>query len=200
MKNFNVLNKIFLLATLLLSSYQVIVGGHGIHQITIWSYTTGFGVLVISSIIILILGFETFDKPLVVILFSLIPLSFANGLVSQLSTNLTPWYLIFTVIGFLIIIFTRFFKNKFLANVLLAIIHAIAGFTILLLPIYLVVTQRYSSTLFFFSVGGVIMGLGGILFFYQNEEFFLGGNTKLKFLPGLLLLSTICFTIGLGAF
>ena len=199
MKNLKVLNKIFLLATLLLSSYQVVVGGHGIHQITIWSYTIGFGVLVISSVIILILGFETFDKPLVVILSSLIPLSFANGLVSQLSIGFAPWYLIFTFIGFLIIILTRFLNNRFLANALLAIIHAIAGFTILLLPIYMVITQTYSSELSFFSVGGAIMGLGGILFFYQNEENYLSGNTKLKFLPGLLLLSTIFFSVGLSA-
>lgn len=200
MKKIEVTNKIFLFLTAFLSAYQVVTGGHGTNQISIWSYTIGFGTLVISSIIILLLGFETFDKPLLIIVSALIPLSIANGLVSQKTTEITSWYLLFSITGFLIIIITRFIKNTFLANLALSFIHAISGFIILVLPIYLVFSHSLPKNLLFFSAGGFIMGLGGLVIFWVQKEGNISQvNRKYTFLPGLLLLSTILFSIGLSA-
>ena len=200
MKKIEIINKIFLLLLALLAAYQVVTGGHGTNQITIWSYTIGFGTLVVSSIITMIVGFDTFDKPLVVIISALIPLSISNGLVSQISSNLATWYLVYAVLGFLIIILTRFIKNKVIANLTLSFIHAISGLTILILPFYLVINHTFPSSLLFFSVGGIIMGIGGLVIFWdQKEGTILRRNTKYNYLPGLLLLSTILFSFGLSA-
>ena len=187
MKNIDKINKALLFITAVISGYQVVTGGHGIYQITIWSYT--------------IVGYGTFDKPLVIILSSLIPLSISNGLISQTSTTMTNWYLAFSISGFVIIIITRFINNKKLANFALALIHAISGLTILVLPIYLVLAQSFPKNLVFFSVGGLIMGIGGIVIFWsQKEENIANGNRKYHYLPFLLLLSTILFSVGLSSF
>ncbi len=200
MKKIASINKVFLLITAILAGYQVVTGGHGTTQITIWSYTIGFGILVVSSIITMIVGFDTFNKPLVVIFSALIPISISTGLVSQISSEMTKWYLVYAVVGFLIIILTRFIKNKGLANLALSIIHAISGVTILILPIYLVFSLSYRPNLLFFSVGGIIMGLGGLLIFWgQKEGIFFHRNSKYAYLPGLLLLSTILFSLGITA-
>lgn len=200
MKKIEIINKIFLLLLALLAAYQVVTGGHGTNQITIWSYTIGFGTLVVSSIITMIVGFDTFDKPLVVIISALIPLSISNGLVSQISSNLATWYLVYAVAGFLIIILTRFLKNKVIANLTLSFIHAISGLTILILPFYLVINHTFPTNLLFFSGGGIIMGIGGLVIFWdQKEGTILRRNTKYNYLPGLLLLSTILFSFGLNA-
>jgi hypothetical protein len=199
MKKIENINKIFLLLIALLAAYQVVTGGHGTNQITIWSYTIGFGTLVVSSIITMIVGFDTFDKPLVIIISALIPLSISNGLVSQISSNLASLYLVFAVIGFLIIILTRFLRNKVIANLTLSLIHAISGLTILILPFYLVINHTFPMNLLFFSVGGIIMGIGGLVIFWdQKEGTILRRNTKYNYLPGLLLLSTILFSLGLS--
>jgi len=200
MKKIDIINKIFLLLLAILAAYQVVTGGHGTNQIAIWSYTIGFGTLVVSSIITMIVGFDTFDKPLVVIISTLIPLSISNGLVSQISSNLATWYLVYTVAGFFIIILTRFLKNKVIANLTLSFIHAISGLTILILPFYLVINHIFPANLLFFSSGGIIMGIGGLVIFWdQKEGTILRRNTKYIYLPGLLLLSTILFSFGLRA-
>lgn len=200
MKKIEIINKFFLLLLAIFAAYQVVTGGHGTNPITIWSYTIGFGILVVSSIITMIVGFNTFEKPLVVIISALIPLSISNGLVSQISSNLATWYLVYAIVGFLIIILTRFLKNKGVANLALSFIHAISGLTILILPIYLVINQTFRSNLLFFSIGGIVMGIGGLVIFWdQKEGTTLHRNKKYNYLPGLLLLSTILFSLGLSA-
>lgn len=200
MKKFESINKIFLLLTAILAAYQVVTGGHGTTQTTIWSYTIGFGTLVVSSIITMIVGFDTFDKPLVVIISALIPISISNGLVSQISNDMAKWYLVYAVAGFLVIILSRFLKKKVVANLLLSIIHTISGVTILIFPIHLVINLSFPTNLLFFSIGGIIMGIGGLMIFWgQKDGTFLQRNSKYLYLPGLLLLSTILFSLGLNA-
>jgi len=183
-----------------LSSYQVVIGGHGVKQITIWAYTIGFGVLVIAGLLMVIFGFEILDNPLVVLISTIIPLSISTGLVSQVSTSFSFVYMVFAIIGLGLILISRKMQNSFLAKVVLAIVHGVSGLSILLIPIYIVLKGGVQPLFIMISFGGALMGLGGLLIFmYETKKISIPANSKSILLPGILILTTIFFSIGLSA-
>ena len=183
----------------LLSSYQVIIGGHGIKQITIWAYTIGFGILVIAGLLMIIMGFEILDNPLVVFISSIIPLSIATGLVSQLSDTFSFVYLIFAIIGLVLILITRTMQISILGPITLAIVHGVSGLSILIIPIYLVIEGNAQLLFVTISVGGALMGLGGIIFLLnETKKISIPAESKAILLPGFLLLTTIFLSLGLS--
>ncbi len=67
------LDRIFLLGASLLAAYQVVVGIEGLSSFTILCYTVGFGVILVACLLMIILGFDVLESPLVVVLSTLIP-------------------------------------------------------------------------------------------------------------------------------
>ena len=186
-----------LLTTALLASYQVIQGIAGLGTMAIACYTIGFGVIFIASLLIMILGFEVLDSPLVVIASTLIPLSLALGLISEyFRTSLIP-YGIFIIVGFCAIVVTRLTGTKKLAVIILALVHGIAGLTISILPVILVVRDIVPGGFVFVSVGGVFTGLGGLLIsFFKMGKPVLSRERILAFFPVLPVLIILAFVIG----
>ena len=192
-----ILDRILLLFTGLLAAYQVAVGIDGLSTLPIIAYTIAFGILLVAGLILIILGFETLDSPIVVIISTIIPLSLSLGLVWQ---HLPQWqngYLVFTMIGFLAIILTRLRTKSKLATIVLVIVHGIAGMIIFLLPIILSLSGRMNPGFALVGVGGALIGLGGLLLsFLKAGKPVLSRDTILKILPGLLFLMTSAFVTG----
>jgi hypothetical protein len=158
----------------------------------------GFGVILVAGLLLIILGFDVLDSPLVVIASTVIPLSLSLGLVWE---HLAAWripYLVFTSLGFLAIVVTRLLplKNK-LPVIVLAIVHGIAGMTIFLLPILWALSGRSAPGFALVGVGGALIGIGGMLLaLLKAGKPLLSRTTILKLLPGLLLLMTLAFVAG----
>lgn len=192
-----ILDRILLLFTGLLAAYQVAVGINGLSTLPIIAYTIAFGVLLVAGLILIILGFETLDSPIVVIISTIIPLSLSLGLVWE---HLPYWqngYLVFAMVGFLVIILTRLITKGKLASIVLAIVHGIAGMIIFLLPIILSFSGRMNPGFALVGVGGALIGLGGLLLsFLKAGKPILSRDTILKVLPGLLFLMTSAFVTG----
>jgi len=192
-----ILDRILLLFTGLLAAYQVAVGIDDLSTLPIIAYTIAFGILLVAGLILIILGFETLDSPIVVIISTIIPLSLSLGLVWE---NLPHWqngYLVFTMIGFLAIILTRLRTKSKLATIVLAIVHGIAGMIIFLLPIILSISGRMNPGFALVGVGGALIGLGGLLLsFLKAGKPVLSRDTILKIMPGLLFLMTSAFVTG----
>ena len=105
MKKMTVLDRVFLLITGLLAAYQIAVGiDDGLAAITLWAYTIAFGVLLIAGLLLIIMGFEILESPLVVIVSTLIPLSLSLGLVWEYLPDWRVPYLIFVIVGFLAVV------------------------------------------------------------------------------------------------
>ena len=130
MKQTNTLDRILLLITGLLAAYQVVKGIDGLGTLAITSYTIAFGALLVAGLLLIILGFEILESPLVVIVSTIIPLSLSLGLVSQYQPNYTNFYLVFTILGFLAVVITRLFTPGKLAVFVLAVVHGVAGLII----------------------------------------------------------------------
>ncbi len=196
-----ILDRIFLFATGLLAAWQVAIGINGMDTIPMIAYTVGFGVLIVAGLLLIILGFDALDSPVVVILSTIIPLSLSLGLVwEHLSAYRTP-YLVFTILGFLAIILTRSvpMKNNF-PVLLLTVVHGIAGMIIFLLPFILAYTRRTAPGFALVGLGGALISLGGLLLsFLKTGQPILSRRTILKILPGLLFLTTAAFVLGFSA-
>ena len=197
----SVLDRLLLLVTGFLAAWQIAVGIDRLGTLPIVAYTVGFGVLLVAGLLLIILGFDALDSPIVVIISTVIPLSLSLGLVWEHLAAYRSLYLVFVLLGFLAIVITRSIpmKNR-LPVLVLAVVHGIAGMTIFLLPIFLAFTARAAAGFALVGVGGALIGLGGLLLsFLKTGKPILSRKAILKILPGLLFLMTAAFVLGFSA-
>ena len=193
-----VLDRILLLLTGLLAAYQIAVGIDGLASLPVTAYTVGFGVLLVASLLLLILGFEVLDSPVVVIVSTVIPLSLALGLVWERLAAIRGAYLAFVLLGFIAVLLTRLLpmKNR-LPVFTLAVVHAVAGLTITLLPLVWAFLGRSPLGFALVGVGGGMIGIGGLLLsFLKAGKPLLSRATILRILPALLMLTSAAFVAG----
>jgi len=192
------LDRVLLLLTGILAAYQVAVGIDGFSTLPIVAYTIAFGVLLVAGLLLIILGFDVLDSPIVVVISTIIPLSLSLGLVWQHLASYRTLYLVFAIIGFAAIIVTRTLPMPGkLPTFVLAVIHGIAGMIIFLLPIIISVRGDTKPLFSLVGVGGALIGIGGLLLsFLKAGRPLLPRETVLKVLPGLLLITTALFVVG----
>jgi hypothetical protein len=196
-RQITLLDRLLLLATVLLSAYQVVVGIEGLGILAMASYTIAFGVLLVACLLLIILGLEVLDSPLVVIVSTVIPLSLSLGLVAEYLPDLTAAYLLFVILGFIAVLLTRVFSPGPAAVITLAVVHGISGLLIFLLPIALTIGGETNNAFLLVSLGGALIGIGGLLLaFLKTGKPILPRETILAILPALLLLMTACFVAG----
>lgn len=192
------LDRILLLLTTVLASYQVAVGIDDLDTLPIIAFTIGFGVLLVAVLLMFILGFDVLDSPIVVIVSTVIPLALSLGIIWQYLASFRTPYLIFTIVGFLTVALTRSIpmQNKFPVFVL-AVTHGIAGMTIFMLPIILSIQGNAPPLFSLVSIGGGLIGIGGLLLsFLKAGKPILPRETILRLFPALLLLTTAFFVAG----
>lgn len=194
----SMLDRLLLLLTGLLAAFQIVVGIDRMGSLPIAAYTVGFGVLLVAGLLLIILGFDALDSPIVVMVSTVIPLSLALGLVWEHLPQLQIPYLIFAVLGFLAVVLTRSLPMPGkLPTLVLAVVHGLAGLTIFLLPLVLSAQGQRGPAFALVGLGGALIGVGGLLLsFLKAGRPILSRETILKVLPGLLLLTTACFVAG----
>ncbi|MBN1304389.1 MAG: hypothetical protein JXA13_08135 [Anaerolineales bacterium] len=191
-------DRILLLITGLLAAYQIAYGLDGLPVVVVIAYTTAFGVLLVAGLLLVILGFEILDAPVVVIVSTLIPLSLATGLIWEHLISFRAIYLLFAILGFIAVSLSRLIPMQGkLPPILLAVVHGIAGMTIFLLPIILSISGQTTPGFVLVGVGGALIGVGGLLLaFLKSGKPVFSQKTILTILPGLLFLMTISFVAG----
>jgi uncharacterized membrane protein YjjP (DUF1212 family) len=194
----SLLDRLLLLVTGLLAAYQIAVGMDQLSTLPIVAYTVGFGVILLAGLLLIILGFDALDSPLVVIASTVIPLSLSLGLIWQHLPAFRYPYLTFVVIGFMAILLTRLLPVQGrLPTIILAVVHGIAGMVIFLLPGILAANGTTHPGFALVGLGGALIGIGGLLLsFLKAGKPILSRPTILRILPGLLLLMTLAFVIG----
>lgn len=191
------LDRILLLVTGILAAYQIAVGIDGLGTVPIIAYTIAFGVLLVAGLLLIIWGFDVLDSPVVVVVSTVIPLSFSLGLVWQ-HASFRTLYLVFAISGFLAVTLTRSIPTPGkIPTIVLAIVHGIAGMTIFLLPILLSAQGKTQPLFSLVGMGGALIGIGGLaLSFLKAGKPVLSKELILKILPVILFLMTLCFVIG----
>jgi hypothetical protein len=170
----------------------------GLSTLPITAYTIAFGVLLVAGLLLIILGFEILDSPVIAVVTTIIPLSLATGLVWQHLTSIRIPYVTFAVLGFAAVLLTRSIPlHNRLPTLTIAIVHGIAGLTIFLLPVILSLQGARNPPFALVGIGGALMGVGGLLLsFLKTGRPLVSREIILKMLPGLLLLMTVFFVAG----
>jgi hypothetical protein len=193
-----ILDRILLLLTGLLAGYQIVVGIDKLSTLPIIAYTIAFGVLLVAGLLLIILGFDVLDSPVVVIISTVIPLSLSLGLVWEHLAAYRTFYMVIAIVGFLAIVITRSvpMKNR-LPVIVLACVHGIAGMTIFLLPVIIAISGTSHPAFALVGLGGALIGVGGLLLsFLKAGKPLLSRETIFRILPSLLLLMTAAFVAG----
>lgn len=191
-------DRLLFLMTALLASYQIAIGIEGLGSIPVLAYTIGFGALLVSGLLILILGLEVLQSPIVVLVATLIPLSLACGMVWEYLPEWRNVYVTYAILGFLAIGLTRFTKTpRQIAILILALVHGVAGLTIFLLPLGMIATQRSGVGFVLVSLGGALIGLMGlILSFLRMGSKGFSQEKLLRAFPLLFLVITVAYVLG----
>ncbi|NQU30309.1 MAG: hypothetical protein HQ525_06540 [Anaerolineae bacterium] len=200
MKKISGRDRLILFIMGLLAAYQIVEGISDTGTFALVAFTVAFGVLLVAGMLLIILGFDILDSPLVVIISTIIPLSLSLGLVSEHLPDWQTIYLSFAILGFLLIVITRYTTTGTLAIVPVAIVHGIAGMLIFLLPIIFSIQGKTPAGFAWVGIGGALIGVGGFLLtFLKSGKPILSKGTILTVFPGLLLLMTATFVIGFAA-
>ena len=162
-------------------------------------YMVGFGVLLVAGLLLIAFTYDALDNPLVVIVSYLIPAGISLGLVTQFYPQYGRGYLVFVALGLVLIGITRLFEMEGLGRIVLPIFHTVAGLIIFLLPIMVVRAGRAPGSFIWVSIGGALIGVGGIALAFLkagNQLLFFSSEVVFAILGPLLLLMTLAFAWG----
>ena len=105
-----------------------------------------------------------------------------------------------SIIGLILITLTRYVDSmELIGKRAYPIFHGIAGLTIFLLPILLVKADKVKSQFIWVTVGGTLIGLGGIALGFLTagkQLLFFSPEFVLMILAPLLFLMTLCYMYG----
>lgn len=162
-------------------------------------YIISFTVLLVAGLLLIFFTYNILGSQWVIIVSVLIPVCLSLGLVAEFLPQYERGYLIFAIVGFLTVAFTRFMVEGNIATIVLIIVHGVAGLLIFFVPIYAVRQEKAPGGFIWVTVGGTLIGLGGIaLAFLKTGGQLLFFSTEFVFaiLAPLLLLMTLTFTWG----
>jgi hypothetical protein len=163
------------------------------------SYLVGFGVLLVAGLLLIAFTYDALDNPLVVIVSYLIPAGISLSLVAQFYPQFGRYYLAFVILGLVLIGIARIGEMEQFGRIVLPIFHTVAGLITFLMPMIVVRQKRAPAGFLWVSVGGALIGLGGIaLAFVRAGRQFLFFSEEVVFaiLGPLLMLMVLAFAWG----
>lgn len=163
-----------------------------------YHYIIAFAVLFVSGVLIILFDFAILARPEIKIVATLIPFTIASGLMCQFYQKYAKPYVIFLALGFILIILMNY--GIISTKLIYPVFHSIAGLTIFFIPIIAVKNNVANKGFIWVTVGGTLIGIGGIALA------FLGAGTPLlgiftaevvfTILTPILLLMTLAYTWG----
>lgn len=163
-----------------------------------YHYITSFAVLFVSGVLIILFDFAVLARPEIKIVATLIPFGIATGLMCQFYENYAKPYVLFLLLGFVLIILLNY--GILDTKLIYPIFHTIAGLTIFFVPIIAVKNKVADKGFIWVSVGGALIGIGGIaLAFLGSGTPLLGiftAEVVFTILSPILLLMTLAYTWG----
>ena len=169
-------------------------GRHNFH------YIVSFLVLLVAGLLLIIYGWGALGNNFVAVVAGLIPFTLATGLVCEYYKDKANSFVILMLIGLILIAVTRYAGGMdTLAKIVYPVFHAIAGLTIFFLPIFLVKADRVNSQFIWVTIGGTLIGLGGIALGFLTagkQLLFFSSEFVMMILAPLLFIMTLCYMYG----
>ncbi|MDH5605896.1 MAG: hypothetical protein OEY93_03320 [Anaerolineae bacterium] len=197
----NVFDKIVLLVTGLAAIYLIWIFSNRNQQKKLLFdiyYLSGFGVLLVSALLMIFLGYEILASPYVLTAASLILLGISTGLVNLSFPHARRAYSWFALIGSLAIAFTSIAVLS-LKKFAVPVFHGAAGLIIFGSPIKLSLNGKKPKGFWWVENGGMLIGMGGIALAFMTLGsllLFFSQEFVLLILAPLLLFMTLAFNYG----
>ncbi len=198
MKKKSILGRIIYLLTGHVAGYQIIKGMENYSNLTTTLYTISFGLLLLACLLLLLMGFEIMENNYVAVIASLIPITLSLGLVADKLENPTIYFILISV-SFIIAVALRLFSTGKVQSLSIGVIHFLSGSVIFFLPIILFYTGAAEIQIMMISLGGIIIGSGGMLLgLLKAGKSVLTKEKIVNLFPIVLFLTTTSFVIGLA--
>lgn len=197
-----ILDKIFLLLTGLIAAYLVFFfykkNSEKNCSCNLY-FILSFLVLLVAGLILIFSGWSALGSKFVSIVAGLIPFGIALGLISKLYSSNEKLYLIVLTLGLILIAVTKFVDMGVLGKIIYPLFHGIAGLTIFFVPILKLKQGETDNMFLFVTLGGTLIGLGGIALAFISvgkQLLFFSPSFVLTILAPLLFLTTLSYAIG----
>jgi len=199
----NLLDQVILLLTGLVAVYMIVrfvqeykstdpKPGHNVF------YIISFAVLFVAGVLLIFFGYDILSRPCIAVVSTLIPFGLAVGLFKEFYKKAGNIYLILIVVGLIAISITRFAELPG-KTFFYAFFHALAGLTIFFVPILVVNKKQAPSGFIWVTIGGALIGLGGIALAFLasgSQLLFLDDELVFTILAPILLAMSLAFTWG----
>jgi hypothetical protein len=159
-------------------------------------YITGFAVLLVAGLLLIFLGYDILASPWVLTVSSLIPLNISMGIAEQYFPAWKKAFKWFALLGFLAIAVTSLGGLAGPKKIAVPLFHGVAGLVIVLGPLF---APGATTGLRWVSLGGVLIGLGGIALAFLalgSQLLFFSQSFVLTILAPLLLAMMLAFAYG----
>jgi len=194
-----IIDRIFLLLTGLAAIHLLWHFAKKEKKAEIFYYMISFAVLLVAGLLLIFFGWAALGNKFVAIVAALIPFGIAAGLVARFFPKAVKGYLFLLIIGLILIVINRLGIVS-LGKIVYPLFHAIAGLTIFFVPLYAVKNGKAKSSFAFVTLGGTLIGLGGIALAFitvGKQLLFFSPTFVMAILAPLLFFTTLFFAIGL---
>ncbi len=197
-----IIDRVFLLLTGLIAAYMIYYFFKKNNEEKCscnYYFILSFLVLLVAGLILIFSGWDALANNFVAVVAGLIPFGLATGLIAKHYKKNELWYAILMLIGLILITYTRYAGAEKLGKIVYPIFHAIAGLTIFFVPIILKMKEKVSSNYLFITVGGTLIGLGGIALAFLKagkQLLFFSQDFVLMILAPLLFFTALFFMLG----
>ena len=165
-------------------------------------YMLSFIVLLVAGLLLIFFKtWEVLNHPFILVVAYIIPLGLSLGLVSEFYKDYAKMYLIFGIIGLVLILLTKGLGlgSAGIKAFTSAVFHSVGGMIIFFVPILAVKSNKVPSGFIFITIGALLIGLGGIALAFLKgggQLLFFSADFVFMILAPLLLLMTLSFTWG----
>jgi len=194
----SILGRIIYLLTGHVAGYQIIKGMENYSNLTTTLYTISFGILLLACLLLLLMGFEIMENNYVAVVAALIPITLSLGLVTDKLDSSTMYFILISA-SFLIAVALRLFSSGKIQSLSIGVIHFLSGSVIFFLPILLFFTDKAEIQILLVSLGGILIGSGGMLLgLVKAGKSVLAKEKVVALFPIILFLTTTAFVVGLA--
>ncbi|MBC8174465.1 MAG: hypothetical protein H8E82_02260 [Candidatus Marinimicrobia bacterium] len=163
-------------------------------------YIVSFLVFLVAGLLLIAFGWDALGHPFVAVVAGLIPFGLAIGLIAQFYPDNEKKFLWFFIVGLILIAIYKFaLPDATWGKVIYPIFHAVGGLTIFLVPIFVVKGEKVPGAFVNVTIGGALIGLGGIALAFLtagSQLLFFSQEFVLAILSPLLFLTALFFALG----
>lgn len=161
-------------------------------------YIVSFLVFLVAGLILIFAGWEALANNFVAVVAGLIPFGLATGLMTKYHEEYSKNFLYLMVLGLVLITVSRYGGMSW-GSIVYPVFHAIAGITIFFVPILAVKAEKAASQFIYITVGGTLIGLGGMALAFLKagkQLLFFSQDFVLLILAPLLFMTALFFSLG----